>query len=64
MGGKLDCFSCSRRTRVRYSLWQRLTTMNMHHMAWAWASLISVTLADVYVRLLALGVLVDPAIRL
>ena len=32
-------------------------------MAWAWASLITVTLADVYVRLLALGVIVDPAIR-
>jgi hypothetical protein len=64
VGGKLDCFSCSRRTQVRYSLWQRLTSMNTHHMAWAWASLITVTLADVYVRLLALGILVDPAIRL
>ena len=64
VGGKLDCFSCSRRTRVRYSLWQRLTTMNIHHMAWAWSSLISVTLADVYIRLLALGILVDPAIHL
>src|SRR5258708_23160792 len=63
-GGKLDCFSCSRRTQVRYSLWQRLTTMNIHHMAWAWASLITVTLADVYVRLLALGILVDPSIHL
>ena len=44
-------------------LWQRLTALNRHHMAWAWASLISVTLADVYVRLLALGVITDPAIR-
>jgi hypothetical protein len=33
-------------------------------MAWAWASLLSVTLSDVYVRLLALGVITDPAIRL
>jgi hypothetical protein len=33
-------------------------------MAWAWSSLISVTLADLYVRLMALGVLVDPQIRL
>jgi hypothetical protein len=64
VGGRLDCFSCSRRAQIRYSLWQRLTTLNMHHMAWAWASLITVTLADVYVRLLALGILVDPAIRL
>ena len=64
VGGRMDCFSCSRRTQVRYSLWQRLTSLNQHHMAWAWASLITVTLADVYVRLLALGVFVDPAIRL
>ena len=37
--------------------------LNRHHMAWAWASLITVTLADVYVRLLAVGVITDPAIR-
>ena len=63
VGGRLDCFSCTRRNQVRYGLWQRLTALNRHHMAWAWASLITVTLADVYVRLLALGIVVDPAIR-
>ena len=63
VGGRLDCFSCSRRAKVRRSLWQRLTSLNMHHMAWAWVSLISVTAADLYVRLLALGVIADPAIR-
>ena len=25
VGGKLDCFSCSRNAQVRYSLWRRLT---------------------------------------
>jgi hypothetical protein len=63
-GGRLDCFSCTRRQRVQYSIWQRLTSLNLHHMGWAWVSFFSVTLADVYVRLLALGVLTDPAIRL
>ena len=63
-GGRLDCFSCTRRQQVQYTLWQRLTSLNRHHMAWAWTSFISVTLADVYVRLLALGVVQDPAIRL
>ena len=62
VGGRLDCFSCSRRAKVRYSLWQRLTSLNLRHMSWAWASLISVTLADVYVRLAATGAIVDPAI--
>ena len=62
IGGKLDCFSCSRRARTRYTLWQRLTSLNRNHMAWAWISLISVTLADVYVRALAVGLITDPAI--
>jgi hypothetical protein len=62
-GGRLDCFSCTRRAKVQYSLWQRLTSLNLHHMRWAWVSFISVTLADLYVRLLAMGVLTDPAIR-
>jgi hypothetical protein len=64
VGGNVDCFSCSRRQQVRYGIWQRLTALNRHHMAWAWASLISVTLADVFVRLLALGAIGDVAIRL
>jgi hypothetical protein len=63
VGGGLDCFSCTRRRQVRYSLWQRVTGLNLHHMAWAWSSLIVVTLADVYIRLLAVGVITDPAIR-
>ena len=61
-GGRLDCFSCSRRARVQHSLWQRFTALNLHHMGWAWVSFLSVTFADVYVRLLALGVISDPAI--
>src|SRR4029077_10388325 len=44
VGGRLDCFSCTRAQRVRYGAWQRLTALNRHHMAWAWASLITVTL--------------------
>ncbi|MFL5643584.1 MAG: succinate dehydrogenase [Chloroflexota bacterium] len=63
IGGRMDCFSCTRRAQVRHGMWQRLTSINRHHMAWAWASLISVTLADVYVRLLATGVIIDPAIH-
>ena len=63
VGGRMDCFSCTRRAKVRHGLWQRLTTLNRNHMAWAWVSLISVTLADVYVRLLAVGVIGDPSLR-
>ena len=59
----MDCFSCTRRRTAQYTLWQRITTLNLHHMRWAWVSFISVVLADVYVRLLAMGVITDPAIR-
>jgi hypothetical protein len=63
VGGRIDCFSCTRARRVRHSLWQRITDLNRNHMWWAWASLISVTLADIYVRLLDYGVITDPAIH-
>jgi len=63
VGGRLDCFSCTRARRARYTLWQRLTDLNRNHMWWAWSSLITVTAADIYVRLLQAGVLTDPAIR-
>jgi hypothetical protein len=63
VGGRVDCFSCSRRRKVQYTLWQRITTLNLHHMRWAWVSFISVVLTDVYVRALAMGIITDPAIR-
>ncbi|HEX9634615.1 MAG TPA: succinate dehydrogenase [Candidatus Limnocylindria bacterium] len=63
-GGRLDCFSCGVAAKVRYRAWQRLTGLNERHMLWAWVSLVAVALADLYVRLLAWGVIVDPAIRL
>ncbi|HET7676406.1 MAG TPA: hypothetical protein VFK38_00980 [Candidatus Limnocylindrales bacterium] len=64
VGGRLDCFSCTPMARTRYELWERLTGLNAHHMRWAWLSLISVAVADLYVRLLGLGIIGDPAIRL
>jgi hypothetical protein len=63
VGGNVDCFSCSRSRRVRHGLWRQVTSLNGFHMQWAWASLVSVALADLYVRLLAIGVFADPAIR-
>jgi hypothetical protein len=63
VGGQLDCFSCGVVPRLQHSLWQRVTGLNEKHMRWAWLSLASVGLADLYVRLLGLGLIVDPAIR-
>jgi hypothetical protein len=36
-----------------------VSVLNQRHMAWAWASLLSVAFADVYVRLCSMGILTD-----
>lgn len=64
VGGRLDCFSCSAVSRTRHGAWRFLSGLNERHMVWAWASLFSIVIADLYIHLLSLGVLTDPAIRL
>src|ERR1700719_3619000 len=58
-GGKLDCFSCATFGKPRYKAWRWLTILNERHMWFAWMSLISVGLADLYVRLVASGAIQD-----
>ncbi len=62
VGGKLDCFTCSRSARMRHRAWLGVGTLNVRHMEWAWISLATVALADLYVRLAASGVFHDPRI--
>ncbi|HXU20189.1 MAG TPA: succinate dehydrogenase, partial [Verrucomicrobiae bacterium] len=59
MGGKLDCFSCATLGAPRESVWRGITKLNEHHMFWAWVSMISVGLTDLYIRLVASGALKD-----
>lgn len=59
VGGKLDCFSCATLGLPRHSAWEGVTKLNEHHMFWAWASMISVGLTDLYIRLVASGTLKD-----
>ena len=63
VGGRIDCFSCTPPDAGPLHALAAAHVAEPAPHAWAWASLISVTLADVYVRLLALGVITDPAIR-
>jgi hypothetical protein len=56
VGGRLKHFS---RNPVRYALWTRLGFFNARHMQFAWASLVSVTLTDVYVMSVAAGWISD-----
>jgi hypothetical protein len=58
-GGKLDCFSCTKFGPPRHTAWSWLSRLNERHMLFAWASLFSVGLADLYVRMVSAGLLKD-----
>jgi hypothetical protein len=59
VGGGVDCFSCARAGRARYAAWRWVSALNHNHMLWAWCSLFSVALTDLYIRLCAAGVITD-----
>ena len=59
IGGKVDCFSCVSFGGPRYTAWRGLTLLNERHMLFAWLSLFSVGLADLYIRLVASGSIQD-----
>jgi hypothetical protein len=56
VGGKLKHFS---RNPLRYAMWNRISTLNARHMQFAWASLVSVTLTDVYIMAVSAGWISD-----
>jgi hypothetical protein len=58
-GGKLDCFSCSAFGPPRHDAWSALSVLNERHMLFAWLSLFSVGLADLYIRSVASGLFKD-----
>jgi hypothetical protein len=55
-GGCMDSFSQS---PLRHKTYECVSCLNGRHMLWAWMSLFSVALTDVYIRLLAMGVIAD-----
>jgi len=59
VGGQVDCFSCSASNRTRHGLWRVVSSLNDWHGLFAWLSLVSVGLADLYVRELARGAIRD-----
>ena len=56
VGGHVDQFSRHRARKVAYDC---STCLNTRHMKFAWASLISVAFADIYVRLCSMGIWTD-----
>jgi len=54
VGGKSNCMSCAPAAAAG---WKAATKFNEKHMQWAWASLTSVCVTDLYIRLSGLGYL-------
>jgi hypothetical protein len=55
-GGHVDVFS---RTPGRYRVWHVLSWLNERHPTYAWLSLFSVGLTDLYIRLVSMGIIRD-----
>jgi hypothetical protein len=60
VGGGRRCMSCGPGGEARQKAWTIVSFFTERHMLWAWLSLYSVGLADLYVRLCAAGVIADP----
>ncbi|MGC9219863.1 MAG: succinate dehydrogenase [Solirubrobacteraceae bacterium] len=60
IGGKINCFSCSTQAKVRHGIWKKVSILNAHHQMWAWVSMFSVLLTDLYIWLVSSGVFSDP----
>ena len=55
-GGHVDVFS---KAPTRYRLWQFISRLNEQHPMYAWLSLFSVGLTDLYIRLVSMGIIRD-----
>jgi hypothetical protein len=58
-GGRLKHFSSH---PVRYWMWTQISKLNVRHMQFAWASLGTLMLVDLYIWLVSAGVFSDPRI--
>ncbi|MBX3075488.1 hypothetical protein KF728_07970 [Candidatus Obscuribacterales bacterium] len=52
-GGAVSCFSKTEQQKAQFRIWHFVTKLNEHHQGWAWASLFSVGLTDLYIRSVA-----------
>lgn len=59
VGGRIKRFSCSSCGPIRYQAWNFISILNERHGIWAWISLISIIVADLYIRLLSWGIIKD-----
>jgi hypothetical protein len=56
VGGRIDQLS---RHPAQHACYRGCTRLNRNHMRWAWASLVTVAFADLYVRMCSMGIWTD-----
>jgi hypothetical protein len=59
VGGRVDCYSCVTGGKARLRAYSWLSVLNRQHALWAWLSLFSLLITDIYIRLLLAGVVTD-----
>ena len=59
VGGTVDCYSCVTGGNARRKAYNWLSVLNRQHALWAWLSLFSLLITDIYVRLLLAGAITD-----
>jgi hypothetical protein len=59
VGGGVNSFSTAVLGGMRHGLWKLVSLLNARHMPFAWLSLFSVGLTDLYIRLVATGTVTD-----
>jgi hypothetical protein len=59
IGGGVNSYSKAVLGGMRHRMWKLVTVLNERHMEFAWLSLFSVALTDLYIRLVASGHITD-----
>jgi len=59
IGGSVNSYSTASLGHARFGLWKLASVLNERHMVFAWMSLFSVALTDLYIRMVASGNLTD-----
>jgi len=59
VGGGVNSYSKAALGNVRHGLWKLVTVLNERHQLFAWSSLFSVALTDLYIRMVASGAITD-----
>lgn len=60
VSGSRDCYSCSLGGNVAHRNGKVVGWLNQRHELFAWLSLIWIMIADIYIRLVSMGILADP----